>query len=159
MKIHKELAVSMGMEARHVIIPDIGMQIELTNNNIKQIGFTKAGMRLVDGMSLGDTDSNVLRDRKQLSEDGFCVAIINISGITAEVVGEPFIITRGVIYNDEADAIVRELKYNLCTIIKNYDFKEMELSLIKNEIRKYVSNFIYKKTKRRPITLAMVMTV
>ena len=159
MKIHKELAVSMGMEARHVIIPDIGMQIELTNNNIKQIGFTKAGMRLVDGMSLGDTDSNVLRDRKQLSEDGFCVAIINISGITAEVVGEPFIITRGVIYNDEADAIVRELKYNLCTFIKNYDFKEMELSLIKNEIRKYVSNFIYKKTKRRPITLAMVMTV
>ena len=143
MKIHKELAVSMGMEARHVIIPDIGMQIELTNNNIKQIGFTKAGMRLVDGMSLGDTDSNVLRDRKQLSEDGFCVAIINISGITAEVVGEPFIITRGVIYNDEADAIVRELKYNLCTFIKNYDFKEMELSLIKNEIRKYVSNFIY----------------
>ena len=159
MKIHKELAVSMGMEARHVIIPDIGMQIELTNNNIKQIGFTKAGMRLVDGMSLGDTDSNVLRDRKQLSEDGFCVAIINISGITAEVVGEPFIITRGVIYNDEADAIVRELKYNLCTFIKNYDFKEMELSLIKNEIRKYVSNFIYKKKKRRPITLAMVMTV
>ena len=159
MKIHKELAVSMGMEARHVIIPDIGMQIELTNNNIKQIGFTKAGMRLVDGMSLGDTDSNVLRDRKQLSEDGFCVAIINISGITAEVVGEPFIITRGVIYNDEADAIVRELKYNLCTFIKNYDFKEMELSLIKNEIRKYVSNFIYKKKKRHPITLTMVMTI
>ena len=157
MKIHKELAMGMGMDARNIIIPDIGLQVELTPNNMKQLGFTKAGMRLVDGMTLGDAESNVLRDRKQLSEDGFCVAIINISGTTAEVLGDPFIITRGVVYNDEADAIVRELKKNLCVFIKNYNFKEMELSLIKNDVRKFISNFIFKRTKRRPITLAMVM--
>jgi len=159
MKVHKELAVEMGMEERKVIIPDIGMQVELTPNSLKQVGFTKAGLRLVDGMTLGDTESNVLSDRKQLAEDGFCVAILSISGTTAELVSEPFIITRGVVYNYEADTIVRELKSNLTIFLKNYDIKEMELSLLKNEIRKYISNFIYKRTKRRPITLAMVMMV
>lgn len=116
-------------------------------------------MRLVDGMTLGDTESNVLNDRKQLSEDGFCVTILTISGTTSELVGEPFVITRGVVYNYEADIIVKELKSNLSVFIKSYDFKEMELSLLKNEIRKFISNFIYKRTKRRPITLAMVMMV
>lgn len=159
MKLHKELAVQMGMEERKVIIPDIGMQVELSQNNLKQVGFTKAGMRLVDGMTLGDTESNVLNDRKQLSVDGFCVAILSISGTTAELVSEPFIITRGVVYNYEADMIVKELKTNLITFLKNYDIKEMELSLLKNEIRKFISNFIFKRTKRRPITLAMVMMV
>lgn len=159
MKVHKELAMKLGMEERHIIIPDIGMQLELTPNNLKKIGFTKAGMRLVDGMTLGDTESNVLNDRKQLSEDGFCVVILTISGTTSELVSEPFVITRGVVYNYEADVIVRELKSNLSVFIKSYDFKEMELSLLKNEIRKFVSNFIYKRTKRRPITLAMVMMV
>jgi ribonuclease J len=159
MKVHKELAMELGMDERHIIIPDIGMQLELTPNNLKKTGFTKAGMRLVDGMTLGDTESNVLNDRKQLSEDGFCVTILTISGTTSELVGEPFVITRGVVYNYEADIIVKELKSNLSVFIKSYDFKEMELSLLKNEIRKFISNFIYKRTKRRPITLAMVMMV
>ena len=159
MKLHKELAVEMGMEERKIIIPDIGMQVELTPNNIKKVGFTKAGMRLVDGMTLGDTESSVLSDRKQLSEDGFCVAILSVSGTTSELVGEPFIITRGVVYDYEADMIVKDLKTNLSAFLKTYDIKEMELSLLKNEIRKYISNFIFKRTKRRPITLAMVIMV
>lgn len=159
MKLHKELAVEMGMEERKIIIPDIGMQVELTPNNLKKVGFTKAGMQLVDGMTLGDTESNVLSDRKQLSEDGFCVTILSISGTTSELVGEPFIITRGVVYNYEADTIVKDLKTNLTAFLKTYDIKEMELSLLKNEIRKFISNFIFKRTKRRPITLAMVIMV
>ncbi|MDD2227282.1 MAG: ribonuclease J [Clostridia bacterium] len=159
LKQHKELALNMGMEERHIILPDIGMQLELTPTNLKQIGFTKAGMRLVDGTTLGDVESNVLSDRKQLSEDGFCVTILTISGTTSELIGEPFIITRGVVYNYEADSIVKELKAGLSVFIKGYDFKEMDFSLLKNEIRKFISNFIYKKTKRRPITLAMVMRI
>ena len=123
MKIHKALAMSMGVLESHIVIPEIGMQVELSQNNIKVVGMTKAGMRLVDGMGLGDTMSSVLKDRKQLSEDGFCVAILNISGTTAELVNDPLIITRGVVYNNEADSIVNELKSNLMVFIKNYDFK------------------------------------
>ncbi|MDD4815755.1 MAG: ribonuclease J [Clostridia bacterium] len=157
LKVHKDLAMTMGLLESHIIIPEIGMQVELSPNNLKVVGTTKAGMRLVDGMGLGDTASSVLKDRKQLSEDGFCVAILNISGTTAELITDPLIITRGVVYNDESDSIVNELKSNLSVFIKNYDFKEVDHLFLKNEIRKFISNFIFRKTKRRPIILAMVI--
>ncbi len=156
LKQHKELAMSMGMNARDIILPDLGMQVELTQNYIKQLGFTKAGIRLVDGIGVGDLESSVLRERKQLSEDGFAIAVINVSG-TGDVIGDPFVITRGVVYNDEADSFVSDLKTNLQVFMKSLDVKNTEPSLLKNEVRKYMSNFIFKRTKRRPMTLAIVL--
>ena len=156
LKQHKELAMSMGMNARDIILPDLGMQVELTQNYIKQLGFTKAGIRLVDGIGVGDLESSVLRERKQLSEDGFAIAVINVSG-TGDVIGDPFVITRGVVYNDEADSFVSDLKTNLQVFMKSLDVENTEPSLLKNEVRKYMSNFIFKRTKRRPMTLAIVL--
>ena len=156
LKQHKELAMSMGMNARDIILPDLGMQVELTQNYIKQLGFTKAGIRLVDGIGVGDLESSVLRERKQLSEDGFAIAVINVSG-TGDVIGDPFVITRGVVYNDEADSFVSDLKTNLQVFMKSLDVENTEPSLLKIEVRKYMSNFIFKRTKRRPMTLAIVL--
>lgn len=156
LKQHKELAMSMSMNARDIILPDLGMQVELTQNYIKQLGYTKAGIRLVDGIGVGDLESSVLRERKQLSEDGFAIAVINVSG-TGDVIGDPFVITRGVVYNDEADSFVSDLKTNLQVFMKNLDVQNTEPSLLKNEVRKYMSNFIFKRTKRRPMTLAIVL--
>ncbi len=157
LKQHKELAMSLGMNARDIILPDLGMQVELTPNYIKQLGFTKAGVKLVDGIGVGDLESNVLRERKQLSEDGFAIAVINVSGTSGDVIGDPFVITRGVVYNDEADSFVSDLKTNLIAFMKNLDVQGTEPSLLKNEVRKYMSNFIFKRTKRRPMTLAIVL--
>ncbi len=157
LKQHKELAMSLGMNARDIILPDLGMQVELTPNYMKQLGFTKAGVKLVDGIGVGDLESSVLRERKQLSEDGFAIAVINVSGNSGNVVGDPFVITRGVVYNDEADSFVSDLKTNLIAFMKNLDVQGTEPSLLKNEVRKYMSNFIFKRTKRRPMTLAIVL--
>ena len=157
LKQHKELAMSMGMNARDIILPDLGMQVEMTQNYIKQLGFTKAGVRLVDGIGVGDLESSVLRERKQLSEDGFAIAVINVSGSSGDVIGDPFVITRGVVYNDEADSFVTDLKTNLLVFMKNLDVQGTEPSLLKNEVRKFMSNFIFKRTKRRPMTLAIVL--
>ena len=105
---------------------------------------------------MGDLESSVLRERKQLSEDGFAIAVINVSG-TGDVIGDPFVITRGVVYNDEADSFVSDLKTNLQVFMKSLDVENTEPSLLKNEVRKYMSNFIFKRTKRRPMTLAIVL--
>ena len=156
LKQHKELAMNMGMNARDIVIADLGMQVELSQNYIKQLGYTKAGIRLVDGIGVGDLESSVLRERKQLSEDGFAIAVINVSG-TGDVIGDPFVITRGVVYNDEADSFVSDLKTNLQVFMKGLDVANTEPSLLKNEVRKYMSNFIFKRTKRRPMTLAIVL--
>ncbi len=156
LKTHKELAMTLGMDGRNVLLPSIGMQVELGNNSIKEVGFVKAGQRLVDGMGIGDMDSNVLRERKQLSEDGICVVCVNINNIAGEVVGEPFIITRGVVYADEQESFVQDAKACIIASLKESDLRGVEPSMIRASLRRNISNFIFKRTKRRPMILTIV---
>ena len=157
LKQHKELAIALGLDARDIIIPDLGMQVEMSENAIIPAGFVQCGQRLVDGLGVGDMSSAVLRDRKQLSEEGVCVAVINISSYTGEMSTDPFIITRGVVYNDEAEDFNQDARACLNQLLKEYDLKEMEQSLLKNTVKKALSNFIFKRTKRRPMILTVVL--
>ena len=154
--MHKRLAMALGMEERNIILPTIGLQVELTPNSIKKSGLVTAGQRLIDGYGIGDMDSNVLRERKQLSEDGFCVVVVNINNVSGNVTGDPFIITRGVVYQDEAESFVQDAKNMIIASLKEQDLRGAEPSVIKNTIRRNVSNFIFKRTKRRPMVLAIV---
>lgn len=154
--MHKRLAMALGIEERNIILPTIGLQVELTPNSIKKSGLVTAGQRLIDGYGIGDMDSNVLRERKQLSEDGFCVVVVNINNVSGNVTGDPFIITRGVVYQDEAESFVQDAKNMIIASLKEQDLRGAEPSVIKNTIRRNVSNFIFKRTKRRPMVLAIV---
>ncbi|MDE6583086.1 MAG: ribonuclease J [Clostridia bacterium] len=156
LRMHKQLAMALGMEERNIVIPSIGMQVEMTPNSIKQVGFVTAGQRLIDGYGIGDMDSNVLKERKQLSEDGICVAVATINNISGEVVGEPFIITRGVVYQDEAEAFVQDTKAMIISSLKEQDLRGCDPTVIRNTIKRNISNFIYKRTKRRPMILTIV---
>ncbi len=157
LKLHKELAISLGMNSRDIIIPDLGMQVEMTNNSIRQTGFVTAGQRLIDGLGIGDMDSTVLKDRRQLSADGICVVVLNILSTTGELSSDPFTITRGVIYNDEAEQFHADVKATLIDLVKQTDLRGMDPNLIKNNVRKHISNFIYKRTMRRPMILVITM--
>lgn len=157
LKQHKELAVGMGIKPNHVILPDLGMQVELSQNSLKKVKFVPAGQRLIDGLGVGDMDSTVLKDRKQLSEDGICVAVLNINNISGELSSEPFMITRGVVYNDEAEKFNADARAFISSMLHQQDLKDMDPNLIKNNVRKNLSNFIYKTTKRRPMILVIVM--
>ncbi len=156
LKTHKELAMRLGMEERNIILPTIGMQVELSPNSMKQIGFVKAGQRLVDGMGIGDMDSNVLRERKQLAEDGICVVCVNINNVAGEVIGDPFIITRGVVYADEQESFVQDAKACIIASLKESDLRGVEPSVIRASLRRNISNFIFRRTKRRPMILTIV---
>ena len=156
MKTHKELAMTLGMEERNILLSSIGMQVELGPNSIKQGGFVKAGQRLVDGIGIGDMDSNVLRERKQLSEDGICVVCVNINNIEGEVTGDPFIITRGVVYADEQESFVQDAKACIIASLKESDLRGADPSMIRTSLRRNMSNFIFRRTKRRPVILTIV---
>lgn len=157
LKMHKQLAMNLGMEERNIILATLGTQIEMSQNSIKKVGTVTAGQRLIDGYGIGDMDSNVLRERKQLSEDGFCVVVMTINNISGDVVGEPFIITRGVVYQDEAESFVQDTKNMIVACLKEQDLRGCEPAVIKNTVRRNVSNFIYKRTKRRPMILTIVL--
>ena len=156
MKVHKELAMSLGMEERNIILPSLGMQVELGPNSMKESGFVTAGQLLVDGYGIGDMDSNVLRERKQLSEEGICVVCVNINNVAGEIINEPFIITRGVVYADEQEAFVQDAKAAIIASLKEQDLRGVEPSVIRSTLRRKISNFIYKRTKRRPMILTIV---
>lgn len=156
MKTHKELAMSLGMDKRNIILPSLGMQVEMGQNSLKEVGYVKAGQRLVDGYGIGDMDSNVLTERKQLSEDGICVVCVSINNIAGEVVGEPFIITRGVVYTDEQESFVQDAKATIISSLKEGDLRGVEPAVIRSSLRRNLSNFIFRRTKRRPIVLTIV---
>ena len=155
LKRHKELAITMGMNGRDVIIPDLGMQVEMTENYIRQSGYVTAGIRLVDGSGLGDLGSNVLKERKTLSEEGFCVAVLNMSELASEHY-EPIIITRGVVYDKEAEAFNADAKATMVQVLREQDLQSFDPTEIRNIVKKSLSNFIYKRSKRRPIIIVIL---
>ncbi len=156
LKVHKELAMTLGMEERNIVIPSLGMQVELSPNSIKQAGFVTAGQKLIDGIGIGDMDSNVLRERKQLAEEGICVVCVDINNVSGTVSGDPFIITRGVVYADEQESFVQDAKAAIIASLKEQDLRGMEPAVIKQSIRRNISNFIYRRTKRRPMIITIV---
>lgn len=157
LKTHKDLAMRLGMEERNIILPSLGAQIELSPNSMKQTGYVTAGQRLVDGIGIGDMDSNVLKERLQLSEDGICVVVVNINNVSGTVTSDPFIITRGVVYEAESEEFVADAKAAIIASLKEQDLRAVEPSVIKNTIRRNVSNFIFRRTKRRPMILTIVL--
>ena len=157
LKQHKELAVSMGMNPRNIILPELGMQIEMGESYIKQAGYVTAGIRLVDGYGLGDMESSVLKERKQLSEEGVCVAVVNMKSLSENDGFDPFIITRGVVYDKEAEAFNQDARSILLNTLKEQDLGSFDPNEIKNNIKKVLSNFIYKRTKRRPMILTVLL--
>lgn len=156
LKTHKEIAVALGCEARNIILPDLGMQVELCNGRIKECGRINAGQRLVDGLGIGDMDSSVLRDRRQLSEDGICVAVLNLSTLSGEMSSDPFLITRGVIYQGEQEQFMQDAKELLVNYLKEQDVRDMDPNLIKQNVRRLLQNFIFKRTARRPMILTII---
>ena len=157
LKTHKEIAMALGCDARNIILPDLGMQVEMNNGRIKESGRIQAGQRLVDGLGIGDMDSSVLRDRKQLSEDGICVAVLNIGALSGEMTSEPFLITRGVVYSGEQEKFMQDTKEMLVSYLKEQDVRDMEPNLIKQNVRRHLQNFIFKRTARRPMILTIIL--
>lgn len=157
LKQHKELAMAMGCDSKNIILPDLGMQIEMSKTSIRTLGYVQAGMRLVDGSGVGDLSSAVLRDRKQLSEEGVCVAVVNLSSESGQLQSDPFVITRGVVYNDEADDFNQDARSHLSQLLKGYDLKDMDQTELKNVVRRSISSFVFKRTKRRPLILTVVL--
>ena len=157
LKTHKDLAMRLGVEERNIIMPSIGMQVEMGTNSIKQVGFVTAGQRLVDGIGIGDMDSNVLKERLQLSEDGICVVVVNINNVAGKVTSDPFIITRGVVYDDEQEDFVADAKAAIVASLKEQDLRAVDPAVIKTTIKRNISNFIFRRTKRRPMILTIVL--
>ena len=156
---HIQLALSMGMDRRNIVLPDIGSVIELTTKTIK-IADTPvpAGPVLVDGSGVGDVGAVVLRDRKILAEDGMVVIIINVQN--GQLLSEPEIITRGFIYVKESEELMHELRdvaYNAAQgVIGKGGKNSKDMGELRGAVKSAVSNYLFKHTKRSPMVIPVV---
>ena len=160
LKTHAKLAQEMGMDPRNIVISDIGKVIELTQRSAKLNGTVPAGRVFVDGYGVGDVGSVVLRDRKHLAEDGMIVVVTSMSGENGAVVSGPDIITRGFVYVKESEGLMEDLRRVAAEALERCERSHTtDWTAIKAEIKGDLSGFLYKKTKRNPMILPVIMEV
>ena len=160
LKIHAKLAQEMGMHPNHILISDIGKVMEFTPNSAKINGTVPAGRVFVDGYGVGDVGSVVLRDRKHLAEDGMIVVVTSMSGEDGSVVSGPDIITRGFVYVKESEELMEELRRVAVEALERcHRSNTTDWATIKGESKNDLSGFLYKKTKRNPMILPVIMEV
>ena len=160
LKIHAELAKQMGVKPSNVVISDLGRVVELGGKSIKLTGTVPAGQIFVDGTGIGDVGNVVLRDRKHLAQDGMVVVVAAISGLDGSLVAEPDIITRGFVYVKESEELIEELKDITVDTLAGCSYKHVrDFAAIKNTIKREVSDYLYKKTKRSPMVLPVLTEV
>ncbi len=161
LKIHSQIGIMTGVKKGNEFVMDNGDVLAVTRRSARIAGKVKAGNIYIDGKSIGDIGSIVIRDRKLLSEDGLLSAIVTINESTNEVINKPVIISRGFIYMREHTELTSELsslvKESVSKKIK--DMKKINVSLLKREITKLLSDIIYEKTERSPMIMPVVMIV
>ena len=152
---HAALARDMGVMPDNVLICADGDQIELSDEGMKKVGEVPAGYLYVDGSGVGDVGHGVLRDRRVLAEEGVVVVIVTVDAKTGEIISGPEIITRGWVYEEEAEGLLEEAR----TVVRKAILaaEDTELETIKRHARKALGSFVSDRTKRRPMIVPVVM--
>ncbi|MBR5534679.1 MAG: ribonuclease J [Ruminiclostridium sp.] len=160
LKTHARVAQEMGTPSNNVIIGDVGRVIELTPNSAQLAGTVPSGRVFVDGYGVGDVGSVVLRDRRHLAQDGMIVVVVSLSGITGELVSGPDLITRGFVYVKESEDLMEELREVALLSLEDCQMRNIsDWATIKSAMKGEMSRFLYKKTKRNPMILPVIMEV
>ena len=160
LRTHAKVAAQMGVEPKHIVTADVGQVIELTGKSININGTVPSGKIFVDGTGVGDVGSVVLRDRKHLAQDGMIVVIVNLSSEDGSLVTSPDILTRGFIYVKESEELMNTLKEIVVDTLENYDDgKVTDWTALKGSIRRELSEYLYKKTKRNPMILPVITEI
>ncbi len=160
LQMHAKLAQRMGMNPNNIIITEIGKVIELTRDSARVNGSVPSGKVLVDGYGVGDVGSVVLRDRKHLAEDGVIIVVMTMSAADGHLLSGPDIVTRGFVYVKESEALMEELQRLASQVAMECEVRHIsDWSTIKGAIKGELSSFLYKKTKRNPMILPIIMEV
>jgi ribonuclease J len=157
---HAGLARRTGVESQNCFVIENGDVVQFTAAGAEKIGKTYGGNVMVDGSGVGDIGEGVLRDRKHLSEDGIMMVVVTVDVEEARVVAGPDLISRGVFYLPESGGVQAELKAHLEGILRGCSVEGMrDIATVKEHIRNGLSKEVYRRTRRRPIVIPVVMEV
>lgn len=154
LKMHARLAVEMGLKKSNVLIADVGNTVELTSSTMAFGENFPSGTRLVDGLGIDGSESVVLKDRIHLSEDGVLVVVVGSEEGRA-VCSD--IISRGILLDDK---LTEELRRIVNNTLEHLDMKaDGDKAAVKNAVRRGIKNHLFRKTKKNPMILPIIMEV
>ena len=163
LKKHAAIAMEMGIPQKNTIIPELGQVLELSKKSAKVVGTVTAGKVFVDGTGVGDVGSVVLRDRKVLAEDGMVVVVMGLSSEDGGLISGPDIITRGFIYVKESEELMKDLRRIALEALEHSrndkSLRTKDWGAVRNAIKHDMSGFLYKKTRRSPMILPVIMEI
>ncbi|MGM0827423.1 MAG: ribonuclease J [Bacillota bacterium] len=157
---HRILAESVGVEAGNTFIIKNGEVVDIENSVARQTRAIPAGDTFVDGLSVGDIGSIVLRDRKQLSEDGMLIIVITLSKSEHSIISGPDTISRGFVFVRNSEDLLKDVNHLVKKVVDELsaenirDWKEM-----KQAIKKDVGQYLFKHLKRKPMILPIIIEV
>ena len=154
----RDVVMSLGYDKDHVFIAKSGDVIELSDDHGEIVGQVPTGAILVDGLGVGDVGNIVLRDRQNLAENGIIIVVLTLEKYTGNLVAGPDIVTRGFVYVREAEELLDEAKAVVEDSVQGCLDKHIsDWSKIKNIIKDDLSEYLWKKMKRNPVILPIIM--
>ncbi|MGP1609047.1 MAG: ribonuclease J [Clostridium sp.] len=154
---HKNSALSMGYKNEDVIILENGRVLEIDQDGYEHTHKVECGKTFVDGLGVGDVGNIVLRDRQLLSQDGLIIVVLNMSQENEELISEPDIISRGFVYVRENEELLNSMKELVKEEVQALESKQW--SAVKSIVKSKLQKFIFKKTKRDPMILPIIVEV
>lgn len=153
---HAKLAEHMGIPEKNTFIMENGMVLELSAKTARINGAVHAGRVLIDGRGIGDVGATVLKDRKQLSNDGIVIASIVVDRERGCLNSMPYIFSRGFVYEKGNDTIFREAEKRILNAFEASKEQDFNLSAFKASVKSTISKLCYERTGRKPIVVPII---
>lgn len=157
---HSLLAESVGVEKENIFIINNGDIVDIKGGTAVQTRKIPAGNVYVDGFGIGDVGNAILRDRKQLSEDGMLVIVVTLNKAEGKIVSGPDTISRGFVYTRDSEQLLKDVNRQVTKIVNQLQKTHVhQWSIMKKEIKTTLGQFLYNQTKRRPMILPIIIEV
>ena len=156
----RNLAISMGIPKENVILMRSGDVIEIGDEGYRVADHVQAGGILVDGLGIGDVGNIVLRDRQNLAQNGIIIVVLTLEKYSNQLLAGPDIVSRGFVYVRESEDLMEEAQRIVDEAVQSCLEKHVsDWGKIKTIIRDSLSDFLWKKMKRNPMILPIIMEV
>ncbi len=159
-KAQAKIAAQLGIPKENIFMLQSGDVLEMDENRAVVNGKVPVGAILVDGLGVGDVGNVVLRDRQHLAEDGIMIVVMALESHSDQLVSGPDIVSRGFVYVRESDELLDEARLLVDEAVQDcIDKGKTDWGKLKSTVKEVLSDFVWKKTKRRPMILPIIMEV
>ncbi len=159
-KAQAQVAAELGIPKENILMISSGDVLELDDERAEVVDKVQVGSVFVDGLGIGDVGNIVMRDRQHLAEDGIIIVVLTLEAGTGQILAGPDIVSRGFVYVRGSESLMDEAQHVLNTTVDQISSKGItDWGKIKTEIKDALGEYVWKKTKRRPMIMPIIMEV